>query len=91
MMTESLMPPAAGLREEMAAYNRAALAWFEQHIRIGIERGNIAPDTHPVSTAVVLLGAMSGVMRQWLVDVRIKLAPVRDRLLQMTEQVLRRE
>ena len=60
------MPPAAGLREEMAAYNRAALAWFEQHIRIGMERGNIAPGTDPASTAVVLLGAMRGVMQQWL-------------------------
>ena len=33
------------------------LAWFEHHIRIGTERGNIAPDTDPASTAVVLLGA----------------------------------
>ncbi len=91
MMTESLMPPAAGLRDEMAAYNRAALAWFEQHIRIGMARGNIAPDTDPASTAVVLLGTMRGVMQQWLVDDRIKLAAVRDRLLQITEQVLGRE
>ena len=88
------MPPAAGLREEMAAYNRAALAWFEQHIHIGMERGNTAPctdtDTDPTSTAVVLLGAMRGVMQQRL-DNRITLAAVRARLLHTTEQVLRRE
>ena len=56
-----------------------------------MERGNIAPDTDPASTAVVLLGAMRGVMQQWLLDDRIKLAAVRDRLLHITEQVLRRE
>lgn len=63
MVTERLMPPAAGLREEMAVYNCAALAWFEQHIRFSMERGNIASDTDTYTdgTAVVLLGAMRGV------------------------------
>lgn len=73
----------------MAAYNRNALAWFEQHIRIGIEQGDIAPDTDPETTAVILLGAMRGVMLQWLVDERIRLAAARDRLLQIVAQVLR--
>lgn len=89
MMTESCMEPASDLRKEVAAYNRNALAWFEQHIRIGIEQGDIAPDTDPETTAVIMLGAMRGVMLQWLVDERIKLAAVRDRLLQIVEQVLR--
>ena len=52
-------------------------------------RGYIAPDTGP--TAVVLLGAMRGVMQQWLVDDRIRLVAARDRLLHITELVLRRE
>lgn len=90
MMTESCMEPGTDLRAEVAAYNRSALAWFEQHIRSGIERGEIAPDNDPAITAVILLGAMRGVMLQWLVDDRIKLAAVRDRLLQIAEQVLRR-
>lgn len=90
MMTESFMQPGAGLRTEVAAYNRSALAWFEQHIRTGIERGEIAPEVDAATTAIILLGAMRGVMLQWLVDERIKLPAVRDRLLQITEQVLRR-
>ncbi len=90
MMTESCMEPGTDLRAEVAAYNRSALAWFEQHIRTGIERGEIAPDNDPAVTAVILLGAMRGVMLQWLVDDRIQLAVVRDRLLQIAEQVLRR-
>jgi AcrR family transcriptional regulator len=78
-----------GLRAEVARYNRSAMAWFEQHIRTGIAQGEIAADTDPALTAVILLGAMRGVMLQWLVDDRIRLAAVRDRLLQIVEQVLR--
>ncbi len=89
MMTEGCMETEAGLRQEVAAYNRSALAWFEQHIRTGIAQGEIAADTDAALSAVILLGAMRGVMQQWLVDERIPLAKVRDRLLQVVEQVLR--
>ena len=88
MMTESAMDPGSELQAEVAAYNRSARAWFEQHIRTGIERGEIAPGTDPAATAVVLLGAMRGVMLQWLVDDRIRLRVVRDRLLHITQRVL---
>ena len=80
---------AAGLRADVAAYNRSALAWFEQHIRSGMAQGEIAAGTDPALTAVILLGAMRGVMQQWLVDEQIKLPAVRDRLLQIVAQVLR--
>lgn len=90
MMTESLMEaPSSALRKEIVGYNRKALAWFERHITIGIERGEVAPDTDAAVTAVILLGAMRGAMQQWLLDDRIKLLAVRDRLLQIVEQVLR--
>ena len=104
MMSEVCMAPAAGappasaavalhdagLRADVAAYNRSALAWFEQHIRSGIAQGEIAADTDPALTAVILLGAMRGVMQQWLVDEQIKLPAVRDRLLQIAALVLRK-
>ncbi len=89
MMTEACMDPASELRHEVAAYNRTALAWFEQHVRIGIDNGEIAADNEPAVTAVILLGAMRGVMLQWLVDDRIELGAVRDRLLQIVQRVLR--
>ncbi len=82
-------PHGTGLRAELAAYNRSALAWFEQHIRSGIAQGQIAAGTDPALTAVILLGAMRGVMQQWLVDGQIKLPAARDRLLQWVAQVLR--
>src|SRR5262249_61776748 len=90
MMTEAFMAPrASALRKELIDYNRKALAWFERHIAIGIERGEIAPGTDAAVTAVVLLGAMRGAMLQWLVDEHIPLLAVRDRLLAIVEQVLR--
>jgi len=90
MMTESLMEArSSALRKEIIGYNRKALAWFERHITIGIQRGEIAPETDAAVTAVILLGAMRGAMQQWLLDDRIKLPAVRDRLLQIVERVLR--
>ena len=89
MMSEACMEPDSQLRQELAGYNRSALEWFEHHIRTGIAQGEIAPGTDPATTAVVLLGAMRGAMMQWLVDDRIKLNAVRDRLLQITQALLR--
>lgn len=103
MMSEVCMAPPAeapsgnaaaalhntGLRADVAAYNRSALVWFEQHIRSGIAQGEISTDTDPAVTAVILLGAMRGVMQQWLVDEQIELPAVRDSLLQIVARVLR--
>ena len=82
------MAPDGALQREVAAYNRGALAWFEQHIRTGIDAGEIDAANDPAVTAVILLGAMRGVMLQWLVDDRIRLNAVRDRLLQIVQQLL---
>jgi AcrR family transcriptional regulator len=90
MMTESLMESkSSALRKEVVDYNRKALTWFERHIQLAITQGEIAPDTNASVTAVILLGAMRGVMLQWLIDDRIALLAVRDQLLQMVNQVLR--
>ncbi len=90
MMAESSMEPSSELRREVAAHNRKAVAWFEHHIRIGIAQGEIAADTDPTTTAVILMGALRGVILQWLVDDTIPLAAVRDRLVQGVERALRR-
>jgi AcrR family transcriptional regulator len=88
MMTEGFMASSA-LRADIADYNRAALAYFEKHIRYGIEQGDITPGTDPATTAVILLGAMRGAMMQWLIDDRISLPKVRDRLLEVADRVLK--
>ena len=89
MMSERVIEAQPELRPVVAAYNRSALAWFGQPIAIGIARGEIAPHNDPATTTVILLGAMRGVMLQWLVDPRLPLAAVRDRLLQLVAQALR--
>jgi AcrR family transcriptional regulator len=87
MMTEGFMASSA-LRSDIAEYNRAALDYFEKHIRYGVAHGEIAADTDPATSAVILLGAMRGAMMQWLVDERISLPKVRDRLLAVADVVL---
>lgn len=91
LLTEAWMvpEPAEGLRAELAAYNRGALAWFEDQVRAGIARGEIAPDNDPAVTAVIVLGALRGIVLQWLVDEGLPLAAVRDRMLRLVEQMLR--
>jgi AcrR family transcriptional regulator len=89
MMTEGFME-GSELRQNVMAYNRSALSFFEQHIRMGIESGEIPRDADPKITAVILLGAMRGVMLQWLSDNDIDLHGVRDRLLAIVDQVLTR-
>ena len=90
MMTEGFME-GAGLKRDMAAYNRTALAFFETHIRTGMERGDIRTDADPASDAVLILGALRGVMLQWLLDDGIVLARLRDRLLSIIERALARD
>ena len=88
LMTESCIEAQPELRPVVVAYNRSALAWFEHHIAAGIERGEIAADNDPAVTAVILLGAMRGVMLQWLVDPKLPVNAVRDRLLVLVQRVL---
>jgi putative transposase len=67
--------------------SRAILKWMVDE---GIESGEIAADADSKTTAVILLGAMRGVMLQWLSDNEIDLIRVRDRVLAIVDQVLTR-
>jgi AcrR family transcriptional regulator len=89
MMTEGFMEGAT-LKADMAAYNRAALVFFETQIRIGIAQGEIRADTDPATTAVLLLGTLRGVMLQRLLDRRVDLLEVRDHLLAIVDRALAR-
>ena len=70
------------------AYNRSALSFFEHHIGLGMDGGEIRCGTDPKTMAVILLGTLRGVMLQWLSDPEIDLTRVRDHVLQIVEQVL---
>lgn len=90
MMTEAFMEDSE-LRDLLATYNRGRLEFFEHHIQVGIENGEISPEIDPTATAVLLLGALRGVMMQWLVDHDIDLAKVRDTMLAVVDAVLPRK
>jgi AcrR family transcriptional regulator len=90
MMTEAFME-GSELRDLLVSYNRGRLEFFEHHIRVGIDNGEISPDIDPAATAVLLLGALRGVMHQWLVDNEIDLAKVRDTALAVVDAVLPRK
>lgn len=87
MFTEGFMDDSE-LRDLVAAYNRNALSFYEHHIRHGIEAGEIPADLDPSSTSVLLLGALRGVMLQWLVDREIDLSKVCERMLEVVDAVL---
>lgn len=87
MMTESFMEDAQ-IRADIATYNRSAQAFVANHIAIGIEAGEIAPSVSPTASAILLLGTMRGVLLQWLVDERIDLQPVQERLLAIVDRIL---
>ena len=87
MMTEAFME-GSEFKQDMAACNRAALAFFETQIRIGIERCEIRADTDPATTSVLILGALRGVLLQSLLDNSIDLPGVRDRLLAIVDRAL---
>ena len=67
------------------AYSRGLI---QRRLRLGVKQGEMSSNTDPELTAVILLGALRGVMQQWLLDDRIKLPAVRDRLLSIVTQVL---
>ena len=87
MMTEGFMA-GSGLKRDMAAYNRGALAFFEHHIRAGQATGEIRADADPATDAVLLLGALRGVMLQWFLDADISLERLRDRLITIVDRSL---
>jgi AcrR family transcriptional regulator len=89
MMTEAMMEPSL-LRRDMVAYNRAALKWFEHHLNEAVRRGETTRDIDAAATAVIILGAMRGVMLQYLADDRIPLHEVRDRMLAIVQRALAR-
>ena len=89
MMTEGFMED-SDLSEHVTAYTRSARTFFEQQIRHGVASGEIAPGIDPKTTAVILLGAMRGVMLQRLNDDEIDLIEVRDRMLEIVDRILSR-
>lgn len=87
LMTEGFMDDGE-MRQDMASYGRRIREELEREIRIGMESGEIRPDAQPGADAALLIGAMRGVLLQWLLDEEIDLIMVRDRLLTLIDRFL---
>lgn len=70
------------LLEEVRPSNRRTLEFFEEQIRIGIQRGEIDPEVDPEALAVVIFALMRGAVAQHLLD------PERVSLERVTESVM---
>lgn len=87
MMTEAFMEDSE-LRVVIAAYLRSALQSMELQIRSGIQSGEIRDDIDPPTTAAMLIGAMRGILHQWLILDEINLEKARDMMLLVIDLTL---
>ncbi|AYC34095.1 TetR/AcrR family transcriptional regulator [Pseudomonas cavernae] len=52
----------------LAEYNRSVQDYLARQVRTGIANGEIRPGVDPLATAALILGAMRGMMLQYLLD-----------------------
>lgn len=87
MMTEGFMEDSY-LTPHIGEYLRGAIERFAEHIRYGIELGQIRPDIDPTTAATLILGAMRGILHQRLVFNDLDLSSLQKITMQMVERTL---
>ena len=89
MMAESALGNAE-LQPLMAAYNRDSHRYVTHHIQLAQEAGEARADVDAKTLAVVVLSAFRGAMLQGLNDPDIDLASVRDEVIALVHDRLKR-
>jgi len=56
------------LLDEVGRNNRETIASITAHVRMGIERGEIRPDVDAEALALIVIGALRGIVSQRLID-----------------------
>ena len=70
--------------ENLALYNQSVIDFLGQHFRAGIANGDIRSDIEPSSGAIVIVGALRGVMmKKLLKNSSVNLDAVKRQLLSM--------
>jgi AcrR family transcriptional regulator len=91
LLSESVVTRGA-VAEALERLNRESVSILEDHIRRGIEAGNIRADVDPVAESVAIIGAMRGVSAQFLFSMGDASAKaVRNALVETLRRGLRRE
>lgn len=89
MFTEAFVSGGA-LAVALDQFNRASLAYFEGHLRIGVRKQEIRADVDPVAESIVILGALRGISAQFLLgSPHANPAQVRDALVGTMARALR--
>jgi len=73
----------------LAEYNATVIEYLEMHLRTGIDKGEIRPGLRPGASAVLIIGALRGIMLQHLLHGgHVDLTGVRDQLLEFLDHAM---
>lgn len=86
MLSEALLEGST-LREDIVEYNRQVLKGLEGAIRAGQQKGEIRAELKPGPTALLIMGAMRGVMQQQLI-MGGPAEPAKQMMLELLERML---
>lgn len=56
------------IREAVASLARISAGYVSKNLRIGVEAGDVRPDINPRAQAILVMSAVHGALRQWLID-----------------------
>ncbi|MBO3273812.1 TetR/AcrR family transcriptional regulator [Pseudomonas schmalbachii] len=75
--------------EILAEYNRSVQSYLARHVSEGIAKGEIRVDVDPLAAAALILGAMRGMMMQFLLDpTAVDLAILQKQLIAFVDSAL---
>jgi len=87
MMSEALLD-GTGMRAGIATYNLQSLAGLEANIKAGQQKKEIRDDLDPAATAMMIMGAMRGVMLQYLLHDGAELGQLKQLMLDFVDRVV---
>ena len=60
--------PGSPIRDSVAGLSRMASGYISKHLRLAIAHGDIRSDINPRAQGILIMSAIHGALRQWLVD-----------------------
>jgi TetR/AcrR family acrAB operon transcriptional repressor len=60
--------PGSPIHEPVAGLSRMASGYISKQLRLAVARGEVRPDINPRAQGILIISAIHGALRQWLVD-----------------------